>query len=118
MPGIIVILLQDSIWQRQGLSAFHAMCDWLRNSGMTFHVCAVLDKTPTGIVTDKRFLLRVDVERQSKTGVSTPRTLCSLGDVVVYCMWIFFSGKIYGAAPNAARAASWKPDRISFFLPG
>ncbi len=55
---------------------------------------------------------------QSKTGLSTPRILCSLGEVVVYCMWIFLSGKIYGAAPNAARAASWKPDKISFFLPG
>ena len=55
---------------------------------------------------------------QSKTGVSTPRILCSFGDVVVYCMWIFLSGKMYGAAPKAASAASWKPDRISFFLPG
>lgn len=55
---------------------------------------------------------------QSNTGDSTPSTLCSFGEVVVYCMWIFLSGKMYGAAPNAASAASWKPDRISFFLPG
>jgi len=55
---------------------------------------------------------------QSNTGESTPRILCSFGEVVVYCMWIFFSGKMYGAAPNAASAHSWKPDRISFFLPG
>ncbi len=55
---------------------------------------------------------------QSNTGVSTPRILCSFGEVVVYCMWIFFSGKMYGAAPNAASAASWKPERMSFFLPG
>ena len=55
---------------------------------------------------------------QSKVGDSTPRILCSFGEVVVYCMWIFLSGKMYGAAPKAASAASWKPDRISFFLPG
>ena len=55
---------------------------------------------------------------QSKTGVSTPSTLCSFGLVVVYCRWMRLSGKMYGAAANAASAASWKPDRISFFLPG
>ena len=43
---------------------------------------------------------------QSKTGDSTPSTLCSFGLVVVYCRWIFLSGKIMGAAPNAARAHS------------
>ena len=57
-------------------------------------------------------------DAQSNTGVSTPSTLCSFGLVVVYCRWIFFSGKMKGAAPNAARAASWKPERMSFFLPG
>ena len=31
---------------------------------------------------------------QSKTGLSTPRILCSFGEVVVYCMWIFLSGKM------------------------
>ena len=55
---------------------------------------------------------------QSNTGDSTPSTLCSLGLVVVYCSRMRFSGKTYGAAPKAASAASWKPDRISFFLPG
>ncbi len=44
--------------------------------------------------------------------------MCSLGLVVVYCRWIFFSGKIKGAAPKAAKAhsrdlAKW--DRISHF---
>jgi hypothetical protein len=34
------------------------------------------------------------LESQSNTGVSTPRILCSLGEVVVYCMWIFLSGKM------------------------
>ncbi len=43
---------------------------------------------------------------QSNTGDSTPSTLCSLGLVVVYCRWIFFSGKISGAAAKAASAHS------------
>ena len=56
---------------------------------------------------------------QSKIGVSTPSTLCSFGLVVVYCRWILpFSGKMMGAAAKAASAHSWKPERISFFLPG
>ena len=66
----------------------------------------------------KAIFLRWPSTGQSNTGDSTPSTLCSFGEVVVYCMWIFLSGKMYGAAPNAASAASWKPDRISFFLPG
>ena len=55
---------------------------------------------------------------QSKTGVSTPSTLCSFGLVVVYCSSTRFSGKTIGLAPKAASAASWKPERMSFFLPG
>ena len=43
---------------------------------------------------------------QSKTGVSTPSTLCSLGLVVVYCRNTFFSGKMMGMAPKAASAHS------------
>ena len=31
---------------------------------------------------------------QSKTGVSTPSTLCSFGLVVVYCRWMRLSGKM------------------------
>jgi len=34
------------------------------------------------------------IESQSKTGVSTPSTLCSFGLVVVYCRWMRFSGKM------------------------
>jgi hypothetical protein len=57
--------------------------------------------------------------RVSRTlGVSTPSTLCSLGLVVVYCSSTRFSGKTMGEAAKAASAASWKPDRMSFFLPG
>ena len=56
--------------------------------------------------------------RQSKVGDSTPSTSCSLVLVVVYCRWILRSGKMYFAEPKAASAASWKPHRISFFLPG
>lgn len=55
---------------------------------------------------------------QSNTGDSTPSTLCSLGLVVVYCRCTFLSGLMKGMAPKAARAHSWKPLRISFFLPG
>jgi len=55
---------------------------------------------------------------QSNTGVSTPSTLCSFGLVVVYCRWMRLSGNTCGAAPKAASAASWKPERMSFFLPG
>ena len=56
---------------------------------------------------------------QSNTGVSTPNTLCSLGLVVVYWRWILpLSGKMMAAAAKAASAHSWKPERMSFFLPG
>ena len=55
---------------------------------------------------------------QSNTGDSTPSTLCSLGLVVVYCRNTFLSGKMMGMAPKAARAHSWKPHKMSFFLPG
>ena len=41
-----------------------------------------------------------------------------IGLVVVYCSGIFFAGFRRAATANAASAASWKPDRISFFLPG
>jgi hypothetical protein len=43
---------------------------------------------------------------QSNTGVSTPSTLCSFGLVVVYWRWMRLSGKMIGAAPKAASAAS------------
>ena len=46
-------------------------------------------KTPEGV-----FLMEAATGDQSNTGVSTPSTLCSFGEVVVYCMWIFFSGKM------------------------
>ena len=41
-----------------------------------------------------------------------------IGLVVVYCTWIFLSGSICCLMANAANAASWNPQRISFFLPG
>ena len=40
------------------------------------------------------------------------------GLVVVYCRCTFLPGSRYSLIANAASAASWKPDRISFFLPG
>ncbi len=43
---------------------------------------------------------------QSKTGDSTPSTLCSFGLVVVYCSSTRFSGNTIGLAPKAASAAS------------
>ncbi len=43
---------------------------------------------------------------QSNTGDSTPKTLCSLGLVVVYCKNTFFSGAMMGMAPKAAKAHS------------
>jgi hypothetical protein len=46
------------------------------------------------------------VPDQSKTGDSTPSTLCSFGLVVVYCRNTFFSGKMMGMAPKAASAHS------------
>ncbi len=66
----------------------------------------------------RRGLVLIGVSAQSKTGLSTPSTLCSLGLVVVYCRNTFFSGKMMGMAPKAASAHSWKPERMSFFLPG
>ena len=48
----------------------------------------------------------------------TPSRFCMTGLVVVYCRNCFFSGYSQLWMPNAARAASWNPERISFFLPG
>ena len=61
---------------------------------------------------------RTPPDAQSNTGVSTPSTWCSLVLVVVYCRYTFFCGNTYFTAPNAASAASWKPERISYFVPG
>ncbi len=47
-----------------------------------------------------------------------PSRSCMSGLVVVYCRRTFFSGSMRALAANAASAASWKPLRISFFLPG
>lgn len=47
----------------------------------------------------------------------TPSRFCMTGLVVVYCKNCFFSGYSQLWIPNAASAASWKPERISFFLP-
>ena len=44
--------------------------------------------------------------RQSNTGDATPSTLCSLVLVVVYWSRMCLSGKMMGAAPKAASAAS------------
>ena len=49
---------------------------------------------------------------------STPRRLCMIGLVVVYWRYTFSCGNRYSRTPNAANAASWKPLRINFFLPG
>ena len=53
-----------------------------------------------------RGLAARDTSGDVGTGVSTPSTLCSFGLVVVYCRWIFLSGKMKGAAPKAASAHS------------
>ena len=42
--------------------------------------------------------------------------MCSFGLVVVYCRWIFLSGKMNGAAPKAASAHSWKPRQNELLL--
>ena len=49
---------------------------------------------------------------------ATPSRFCMIGLVVVYCRNCFLSGNSQACTPKAASAASWKPDRISFFLPG
>jgi hypothetical protein len=48
----------------------------------------------------------------------TCRRSCMIGLVVVYWRYCFASGWRYFWIPKAASAASWKPLRISFFLPG
>ena len=48
----------------------------------------------------------------------TPSRFCMIGLVVVYCRCTFFAGFRCSAIAKAASAASWKPLRISFFLPG
>ena len=48
----------------------------------------------------------------------TPSRFCMIGLVVVYCRCTFLAGLRCSAIANAASAASWKPLRISFFLPG
>src|ERR1700722_18306407 len=50
--------------------------------------------------------------------VATPRRFCMAGLVVVYCRNCFLAGYRWCWIANAASAASWKADRISFFLPG
>ena len=51
-------------------------------------------------------------------GTSTPSRSCMIGLVVVYCRWTFSLGFNRALMANAASAASWNPDRISFFFPG
>ena len=48
----------------------------------------------------------------------TPSRRWSFGLVVVYCSSVRCSGNRRAAAAKAARVASWKPHRMSFFLPG
>ena len=48
----------------------------------------------------------------------TPRRFWSAELVVVYCSLCFVSGSRYCWIAKAVRAPSWKPLRISFFLPG
>ena len=48
----------------------------------------------------------------------TPRRSCMIGLVVVYCRCTFSSGFRRALMAKAASAASWKPERMSFFLPG
>src|SRR5450432_3159032 len=50
--------------------------------------------------------------------VATPRRFCMAGLVVVYCRNCFLAGYRWCWIANAASAASWKAERISFFLPG
>ena len=49
---------------------------------------------------------------------STPSSVCSRLLVVVYCSGIALPGNTMAVAAQAARVASWKPQRMSFFLPG
>src|SRR5581483_2767383 len=48
----------------------------------------------------------------------TPSFLCTAGLVVVYCRCTFSFGNSWCLMAKAASAPSWKPERISFFLPG
>jgi hypothetical protein len=48
----------------------------------------------------------------------TPSFFCKLDDDVVYWNTTRFSGKTYRLAFCAISAPSWKPERISFSLPG
>ena len=63
---------------------------------------------------------RLAPDRANRRGPlhETPSRFCMTGLVVVYCRNCFFSGYSQPCTPNAASAASWNPDRISFFLPG
>lgn len=49
---------------------------------------------------------------------ATPSFFCRLVDEVVYWKMMRRSGLMCRAAACAISAASWKPDRISFNLPG
>jgi hypothetical protein len=48
----------------------------------------------------------------------TPSSSCRRGLVVVYCSGMARSGNTRSAAAQAASVASWKPQTMSFFLPG
>jgi len=82
---------------------------WARTRDLRINSPALYRLSYRGIFVKPAIITRLSGAfsgRQSNTGVSTPSTLCSFGLVVVYCRWIFFSGKMMGAAPKAASAHS------------
>ena len=62
--------------------------------------------------------MRVHAEAAGVASSATPRRLCMSGLVVVYCKNWRLLGYRCDWMAKAASAASWTPERISFFLPG
>jgi len=66
----------------------------------------------------EQLIHQIPPECASDSTAATPKRFCMMGLVVVYCRNCRFSGNKWCWMANAVSAASWKPLKMSFFLPG
>ena len=71
-----------------------------------------------GSLPQEQSLRRAATHKTNEFRPYSPSLWCSSVEVVVYCSRVFSSGRSRATAPKAASVASWKPQRMSFFLPG
>src|ERR1700689_910063 len=91
----------------------HLAAEHLRAANVAAYAAEQVDLEPFEFQQAQQF-----GETGMHQAVATPRRFCMTGLVVVYCRNCFLTGYRWCWIANAASAASWKPDRISFFLPG